>query len=197
MERKLEPKMFDYLTSKLEKNGLYKHAVEALLPRIVMCEAAKACVGIREATGHNDGEFIRLIQETVGGASGEPYCAAGVMTIIAFAEVMCGLKSPIPATELAQDIWNKTSPFLRVKHIPLPGAIAVWADIGKSTGHTEIVLAAGADEFHCVGFNTSGTTSPNGPIDREGNGVFFTVRSYKPTAIRKLLGFVKPFPDIV
>lgn len=191
--RHIQPEMVAFLDQKLMNNGLYHHAVEAKLPRIVMCEAAKMCVGIKEDTGQNDGKFIKLIQETVGGASGEPYCAGGMMTIIAYAELKCGMVSPIPATELAQDIWHNTPLSYHVKSIPLPGAIAVWADIGKSTGHCELVLAANSNEFHDVGFNTSGTTDPNSGVNREGNGVFYTVRNYKPTSSRKLLGFVKPF----
>ncbi len=193
MKREIEPEMIGFLEAKLKDNGLYHQAVKDRLPRIIMAEASKVCVGIREATGNNDGKMIKLIQETVGGAYGEPYCAAGVMTMIAFAEYKTGFKSTVPATELAQDIWWKTPVIMRVKQIPLPGAIIVWGDVGSHTGHTEIVLAADESRIWAVGFNTTGTTSPNGPVDRNGNGVFFTIRSYKSTPSRKYLGCVKPF----
>lgn len=191
--RKLEKELEAYIDKKLVGNGLYFHALENNLPRIAICQAAGTLVGITEATGRNDGKFIRLIQETVGGANGEPYCAAGIMTLLAFIEKKFEIVSPVPATELAQDIWWRTPKAQRVKKFPAPGAIAVWGDVGKITGHTELVISATDKEFSCVGFNTSGTTKPGGEVNREGNGVFYTVRSYKDTAKRKLLGFVKPF----
>jgi hypothetical protein len=197
VRRVLEPFMKEYIDKKLVGNGLAKHAIENDLPRVLLVEAVKSLVGITEATGRNDGKMIKGIQETVGGASGEPYCAGGVMTGLAYVEAVMGVKSPIPATELAQDIWWKTPKSYRVKLIPLPGAIAVWADYSgskrKMTGHTEIVIAAANSSFQCVGFNTSGTTSPGSTVNRDGNGVFYTVRSYKPSKSRKLLGFIKPF----
>jgi hypothetical protein len=196
-KRQIEPKLVAFIEEKLKGNGLYEHALETKDFRFIMVEAAKCLVGIKEKTGHNDGEFIKLIQETVGGASGEPYCAAGMMTIIAFAELKTGLESPIPATELAREIWTGTPKQFRVKKIPAAGAIAVWGDLDskgklKLTGHAEVVLSADDKEFHDVGFNTSGTTNPNSEVNRDGNGVYYTKRNYKATKARKLLGFVKP-----
>lgn len=191
--RQLEQKMIDYLDKKLKNNAFAQQAIQNKLPRLVMVEAAKACVGITEDTGRNDGVFIKLIQETVGGSYYEPYCAGGVMTCVAYAELRCGVKSHLKATEGAQDIYYSSAKLYRVKSIPLPGAIQCWGDVGKSTGHVEIVLAADDKVIHNVGFNTSGSTDPNSQVNREGNGVFYTVRSYKSTSKRKLLGFIKPF----
>lgn len=191
--RKLEPEMVAYLDKKLATNGMAQEAIKNKDPRALMVQAAAACVGIKEATGKNDGKFIKLIQETVGGASGEPYCMAGMMTLIAYAELKTGSKSPLMATEHCQTLWNKTPKSQRVKSIPLPGALAVWGDKGKSTGHTEIVLACDGKTMQCVGFNTSGTTAPGSKVNREGNGVFYTVRTMKNQGSRLFLGCVKPF----
>lgn len=191
--RKLEPEMKKYLLKKLENNGLFHDAVKRGDARTIMVLAAEACVGIKEATGRNDGKFIKLIQETVGGASGEPYCMAGAMTVIAFAEEMTGKKSPLMATEHCQTLWNKTPKIQKVKSIPLPGALAVWGDKGKSTGHVEIVLACDGKIMLCVGFNTSGTTKPGDKVNRDGNGVFYTERTMKNQGNRLFLGCIKPF----
>ncbi len=198
VRRILELELERFLDKELSGNSFAKMAIEKKLPRLLMVEAAKQCVGFKEATGRNDGKMIKLVQETVGGASGEPYCAGGMMTLIAYAEKKTELVSPVPATELAQNIWWQTPVEMRVKRIPLPGAIAVWADYNskgqrKYTGHCEVVLSADEDGFQCVGFNTSGTTKPGQTVNRDGNGVYYTVRSYKNTVSRRLLGFIKPF----
>lgn len=197
IERHIEREMVDYIEEKLSGNGLYIAAVRNQDFRALVCLAAQACVGIHELTGHNDGRMVQLIQETVGNASGEPYCAAGVMTCIAFAELKTGLFSPIPATELARDIWLLTPIEKRATSIPLAGAIAIWSDLDRSgkqkrTGHCEIVLDCDGRSFHAIGFNTSGTVKPGEIVNREGNGVYYTLRSMKSTSLRKLLGFVKP-----
>lgn len=198
VRRVLEEELEYYIDKKLAGNPFAQKVIADKIPRLITVEAGKSMVGIKEATGRNDGKMIRLIQETVGGASGEPYCCGGIETLVAYAEKKTGLISPIPVTELAQDLWWKTPKKYRVKSIPLPGAAIVWADLypdgsRKSTGHTELVLWADEKVIHCVGFNTSGTTKPGSEVNREGNGVFYTVRSYKSTASRKYLGCVKLF----
>lgn len=199
VKRNIEQFMVEYIDGKLAKNGLAQEAIKNKQSRILMVEAAKTLVGIKEDTGRNDGKFIKGIQETVGGASGEPYCIAGVMTCLAYVEKKIGVTSKLMATEHAQTLFKDTKkrlPKSMVKKIPLPGAVALWGDVGKNSGHGEIVYAADDKQFFCVGFNTSGTTKPGSEVNREGNGVFFTVRSYKDTAKRKLLGFVKPFETL-
>lgn len=125
-------------------------------------------------------------------------CASFIMACIMYAEVKTGRKSPVAVTEHAQTIWNSTPKSMRVKSIPLPGAIIVWGykdSKGKLTvkGHTEIVIGADNKVIRCVGGNTSGTTSPNQAVNREGNGAFYTVRDYKSTAKKQYLGCVKSF----
>jgi hypothetical protein len=191
--RQIEPKLVKYIDAKLAGNGLAQDAFERKDARQVFVLAAQACVGIKEKSGRNDGEMVELIQETVGGASGEPWCMALIMSCLAYAEVKCGVKSPLMATEHCQTLWQKTPKSQRVKLAPLAGAIAIWGDVGKSSGHTEIVLSADAKSFQAIGGNTSGTTKPGQAVNRDGNGVFYTVRSMKSTAKRKLLGFLKPF----
>ena len=193
--RQIEPKMVAYIDKKLAGNGLWKDAMDRKDARLLFQLAMEACVGIQEATGRNDGKMVELIQETIGGASGEPWCAALVMTCLAYAEIKCGVVSPIYATEHCQTMFNKTPKAQRVKSIPLPGAIAVWFDVGKSTGHTEIVLGCDGKIMQCVGGNTSGTTKAGNAdsVNREGHGCYYTVRSLKSTSKRRLAGFLKPF----
>lgn len=191
--RSIEPQMVQFIDAKLKGNGLAKNAIEAKDARTLFRLASEACVGIQEATGRNDGKMVKLIQETVGGAAGEPWCMALVQTCLAYAEIKTGLTSPIPASEHCLTVWEKTPKRLRVKALPLSGAIAIWNDTGKTSGHTEIVLSCDGKTFQAVGGNTSGAKSPGEAVNREGNGCYYTVRSMKSTAKRKLLGFLKPF----
>ena len=191
--RSLEKKLLRYIDAKLAGNGLAQSAIKRKDARQVVALAGQALVGIKEKSGKNDGEMVELIQKTVGGAEREPWCLSFVMTCIAYAEVKTGLKSPLPATEHCQSLWLLAAKSLRVKTIPLAGAIAVWGDVGKTSGHAEVVLSSDGKTFQDVGGNTSGTTKAGAKVNRDGNGVYYTVRSMKSTGKRKLLGFLKPF----
>jgi hypothetical protein len=191
--RKIELEMIGYLDSKLSQNGLAQHAVETKDARTLFRLAAESCVGITEKSGHNDGKMVQLIQETIGGASGEPWCMALVQTCLAYAEVKTGHTSPVVAAELCSYVWEQTPHEQRVKRVPLPGAIAIWQDAGKISGHTEIVLSCNGKTFPAVGGNTSGSTKINEAPNRDGNACVYTERSMKSTKRRKLLGFLKPF----
>lgn len=195
---KLEPGLIEYLDKKLKDNFAFKAALENKLPRVALCEVAKAMVGFKEKTGKNDGQSIVWVQETFGDAQNEPYCVSGVMTSVAYVCLKFGIKHKLFETESSSQLWDNTPKNQRVKNVSLPGAIAVWADLDdrgkrKWTGHAEIVLADDGNVFHCVGFNTSGTVNPNSKVNREGNGVYYTVRKRQNTKSRMLLGFIKPF----
>jgi hypothetical protein len=182
-----------YLDIKLQRNGLAQDAMKRKDARLLFRLAAEACVGITEASGRNDGKMVRLIQETIGSAVNEPWCMALVQTALAYAEKKCSVKSPIVHTEHCVTAWSKTPTAQRVKTVPAPGAIAIWQDTGKMSGHTEIVISVDGDSFAAVGGNTSGTTKPGEAVNRDGNACVYTVRSMKSSKKRKLLGFLKPF----
>lgn len=198
IKRQIESALLSYVKSKLAINRAALAAIAAKDFRQVMVFAAESMVGFREATGHNDGREIEWIQETVGGHAREPYCVGGVQSCIACAEELTAITSPLIATELATGLWFATPAIMRVKNIPLPGAIAIWRDIDKKTkkpkitGHAEIVSSAANTIWHGIGFNTSGSSYPGGPVIREGNGVYYTTRNYAKTPSRELLGFIKP-----
>jgi len=198
-KRQIEKEMVDYLDKKLANNGLAQLAIKNKDARTLFVQAMQACVGIREATGRNDGKMVKLIQETVGSASNEAWCMALMQTGLAYAELKTGKVSPLPAAELCSYVWNNTDKKQRVKILPLAGAIAIWQDLDskgklKSSGHTEMVVSCDGKVFQAVGGNTGGTTKPGQPVEANGNGCYFTVRSMKSTSKRKLQGFLIPFP---
>jgi hypothetical protein len=193
--RKIEKELVSYIDAKLAKNGAAQEAIAKKDARRVMVFAAEALVGIREATGKNDGKMVELIQETVGGHSQESWCLSYIMSCIAYAEVKTGIKSPIIATEHCLTAWQKSPKSCRVKKIPKKGALAIWNYPPSSNGHCGIV-----DEYeHKPGKmmlfegNTQSGLKADGTIERNGGGTYYTERSTKGTLKMKLLGFLKPF----
>lgn len=191
--RKILPQMTAYLDDKLKENWDAKYAIKHKLPRFLMVEAAKACIGIKELTGDNDGPLIELIQKTVGNkAHNEPYCMSFVQTILAYTELKTGIKSNLFATEHCMTLWRKTPEEMFVKRNPLPGALIMWNKENTDSGHTGIVISSNEHFAMCVEANT--TLSFNeGEIQREGGGIYMTKRPRKSVGSMILKGFIKPF----
>jgi hypothetical protein len=75
--RKLDPIMLTYISERLKGNALADHAIKTKNPRLLLVEAAKVCVGIREKTGKNDGVLVEAIQRVAGGSRGSAWCFPG------------------------------------------------------------------------------------------------------------------------
>lgn len=193
MKRQIEPKMIAWLDKKLSSDPIAFHALVNKDPRLLLQQAARACVGIREASGNNDGVMVELIQETVGSADNEPWCMALVQTLIAYVEVKLDIKSPLIVTEHVMTCWNTTPFSQRVKRIPLPGAIVCWRHGSTSSGHTGIVIDCDGKNMHVIEGNTSSGVSPDGKVEREGQGCYLTHRSAKATGSMVVQGFLRPF----
>lgn len=192
--RRIDTELVSYIDKRISWDGLAQYHLQTKNARGLMVEAAKACVGIKELTGRNDGRLVELIQKTVDGkAQGEAWCAAFVASMIAYAEAKTGVRSPLMATEHCLTLWNGTPIEQKVKISPLAGAIAIWRHGTTTNGHTEIVLDCDENIFNAVGGNTSGVVDPSKPVSREGNGVFYTKRSRFGEGDMNLLGFIKPF----
>lgn len=195
--RQLNPALVKFWDTRLAHNRLFLHAVANPSPasaRIVMVEAARTCVGWRERTGNNDGERIEWIQDTIGRPQNESYCMGGMQSLIGYAEKRTGLPSPILASEGVMDVWTQTPFSQRVRHVPLSGAI-YCGQHGKSwKGHTGLVLDCDGEIQHCIEFNTTaGSDNPDGKIEREGGGVYYTTRRVTGYGDLKILGWLKPF----
>lgn len=199
--RSITTKNILFIDAALRMNGLAQDHIKNKNPRGLLMEAAKCCVGQKEKTGKNDGEFVEEVQKTVDGRSnGEAWCMAFVQTMIAYVEFKIGIASPLLATEHCLTLWGDTKgkhPEQLVKFSPLAGAIAIWQHGETSNGHTGLVLSCDEKEFNAVEGNASGylvpVTSDQSKVNREGNGVFYTHRNRIGADDMKLLGFIKPF----
>ena len=196
--RQIEPKMIQFFDGKLATNGLAQEAIRSRNARMLFLKAMEACVGIREKTGTNDGPMVELIQETVGDHDGEAWCMALIQTCLAYAEVRTGVKSPLFSSEHCLTVWRKTSTQQRVKHHPLPGAVAIWQHMDSKghpteNGHTGAVVGCDEKIFQAIEGNTTSGLRPDGSIEREGGGVYFTSRSRTRNGSMVLVGWLKPF----
>jgi hypothetical protein len=195
MGRKIEPELVAYIEEKLLDNPAAQQAIAAKDARRIFVFAAEALLGIREATGHNDGKMVRLIQETVGGASNESWCMSYVQSCLAYAEIKSGIDSPLAVSELCWAVWTNSPKTSRVKRRPLRGAIPIWNYPPSTNGHTGIL-----DEYeHKPGKmltyegNTTSGLKKDGTIESNGGGSYHCERSTKSGTKMKLLGFLKPF----
>jgi hypothetical protein len=191
--RNLPTELESFLDKSLEHNGLAQQALDKKDARALFRLAAEACVGIREQGGNNRGKFVELFQKTVDGkAQAESWCMAFVQSMLAYAEKKTGEKSPLVASEHCQTVFLQTKLDQRVKFSPLPGAIVVWQHGASSNGHTGIVTGCDEKVFHAIEGNTESGMS-NGHVERDGGGVYSTVRDRVRSGDMKVMGFLKPF----
>lgn len=190
----IQPKMVSFLDERLKDNGLAKHAIDIKDARTLMVEAAKVCVGIREKTNNNDGPMVELIQKTIGNADHESWCMSFVQTCAAYAALKCGVPTKLFESEHCLTVFSNTDQAQRVKSIPLAGAVVIYQHGNTSSGHTGIVLSSDGQTFHAIeGNTTAGSNNPNGPVERNGGGVYYTTRSSSGTGDMRIRGYLKPF----
>lgn len=196
--RKIEPKMVSFLDAKLAGNGSAQDAIKNQEARNVFIYAMEACVGIREVGGNNEGPLVDLIQETIGGEGVEPWCMALVQTCIAYAELKTGVVSPVYDGDMGGEhcltVWNKTPETQRVKYFPGRGAIIIWRHGKTTSGHTGMFVEGklSDDTFKAVEGNTESGVA-NGKVERDGGGVYRTIRKFSGNGDMKILGYLKPF----
>ena len=193
MIRTIEPAMVAFLDRKLRQNGLATEATRRKDARTVFRLALEACVGIREEGGNNDGPMVRLIQETIGRAEREAWCMGLVQTGLAYAELRCGVLSPIAASEHCLTVWNETPISQRVQSIPAIGAIIIWRHGTTSSGHTGATISEVRNgRFSAVEGNTESGIA-GGKVIRDGGGVYLTDRDLHASGSMRIVGFLKPF----
>lgn len=148
---------------------------------------ARSQVGVREATGHNDGEVEKyLVAAGKAAKSRLPYCAAG--------QYWCALQAgadpaQLPERPAAVSEWRKWATARGRKSIvPKRGRLAFWTDLGADgveRGHIGIVAQVfPLGVFRTIEFNT------NGEGDREGDGVMQKFRSLAGLMKHHRWGFI-------
>lgn len=202
-QRQLHAEMRDWIFHLNERDGEFQENIkEKKDPRRLLCIISPKFVGVREKTGNNDGRKIELFQETIGNAVREPYCLAGVQTMIAFVEEIYGIKSPIYPTEHVMTCWRNTNMRQRVSYSPNPGAVGIYNHRGTDSGHATMFIESVMESVggsrlkyaHNVEWNTTSGENSDGDIVREGGGVYWTKRPWlRSVGSMTYIGHLKPF----
>lgn len=122
-------------------------------------------VGVREATGHNDGDDVERFLNSAGVAKGAPWCAA----FVAYCQRHC--QKPVPKSPAWSPSWFPTSRVINTRGdgmVPQPGDVfGIWFQNRKRIAHVGYV-AAWPDGNMAV--TVEGNTNEAG--SREGDGVY-------------------------
>lgn len=120
-------------------------------------------VGVREATGHNDGAAVEKYLASVGLGKGYSWCMAFVYWCCKQAAATAGVPNPLKDTGGVLDEWNSG----RGQHITpdqiQAGDIGIM-DFGGGHGHTFFITGVFPDQgiMHTIEGNTNDNGSPDG-----------------------------------
>lgn len=140
-------------------------------------EVARTQLGIREATGHNDGAAVESYLRSVGLGKGYSWCAAFLYWSYSQAAKALGVANPLTQTAGVLDHWQRTHG--QKVNNPQPGDIFIM-DFGGGHGHTGLVKEVKGSMIYTVEGNTNEANS------REGDGVYERIRP-----ISSIKGFIR------
>ncbi|MBL7954431.1 MAG: CHAP domain-containing protein [Flavobacteriales bacterium] len=152
--------------------------------RTCIVDAAMSDVGVREATGRNDGPAVERYLAHVGLGKGNPWCAA----FVSYHLDGCGVKNPrsawSPAFATAADrVWTPR----KASRSPLPGDVfSIYYPNLKRVGHVGFVRGIEGKYLLTIEGNTSG------PGSREGDGVY--ARKRELAKIHAITSYTSPAP---
>jgi hypothetical protein len=134
--------------------------------RRAILEFARSTIGIREATGKNDGEKVEEILKAVGlQKSGAPWCAAYVVWV---GDSALGRdRNPYPRSAWSPDFvrnaqWNRGT-----GRVPSPAStFGIYFSSLKRVGHTGLIEKVSGD----FAVTIEGNTNDGG--SRDGDGVY-------------------------
>jgi len=124
-------------------------------------------VGVREATGHNDGTAVEGYLASVGLGKGYSWCMAFVYWCVKQAALAAGIPNPLEQTGGVLEEWNSGRGQHIEKHSIQAGDIGIL-DLGSGHGHTFFITGAWPEQdlIHTI----EGNTNDDGSAD--GIGVF-------------------------
>jgi hypothetical protein len=159
-------------------------------------QMAQTQVGVREATGRNDGRQVESYLASVGLRKGNPWCMA--LPYWSFQQVT--QRPPIKRSGLVRAVWHdavaqaqRSGTVYRVRSAPLDwtrdGDLIVWAFLTSTSGHVEWQIARhNAGWVSTVAGNTSSGLSGS---QRDGDGVYIRRRNVRhPLGRMVILGSI-------
>lgn len=167
----------------------YTIVVKNANPNDVLVHEAQNWIGVKE-DGDNSGPEVEMFQRTINAhPNKEAWCADFVIFCITQVEKKLAIKSEIYRSEVAQDLFFKSSPSLRLIE-PCPGAVIIWRHGTTNLGHAGIIETVGKDGFLTT---IEGNTGPGDGVVREGDGVYRRLRTKTGSSSMSVVGFIKPF----
>jgi hypothetical protein len=149
-----------------------------------LVELEQSQVGVKEATGNNDGKEVEMYLRSVGLKKGNAYCAAGQ----AWSHIQLNIPNPesgySPNWFRTNVVYWKNAP--RVTEFKSrPGQVCgFWVDFKGRIGHVGMIKAEWKNYYETVEFNTNGSGSD------EGQGVHNLLRKkYSVYAISDFVGY--------
>lgn len=138
-------------------------------------------VGVKEATGHNDGIQVEQYLKSTGNVRGQSWCAA----FVHWCFLQCGIT--IPTNGMAASCQNKKNLVMfnrRMLKEPKPGdVLTLYSFTEKRIHHTGFYREYyNSKVYVSVEGNTSGNgVVPGSSSDVDGQGVYKKLRSYNAT----------------
>lgn len=198
MKRNIPDDLFDVFENRLAQSNQAANCIFNKDARGLLVEAARAMIHLQETNGDNRSAEIDLMHRVTGVGMGEPWCMSFVQSCLAYVERRIGIVSPLTLDAACVTVWKSSPAEMRVKSIPLAGAIVIWQNIDKpSRGHTGFVMDCDGTSLKTIEGNTSPSNDPNSAVESDGDGVFLCHRRwdlFNPDSNRKiLLGALKPY----
>jgi hypothetical protein len=135
-----------------------------------LTESYRRDVGIKEATGHNDGPEVEMWLKHAGVSKGNPYCSAFVKYHLDECDI------PNKITAFSPSAFNKNNVVYHKgnwKKEPKPGDVfVIYFQKLKRIGHTGFY-----DGLKNAKFIKTVEANTNSQNSREGNGVYIRYRS--------------------
>jgi len=124
-------------------------------------------VGVREATGNNDGEIVELFLASANAKKGDPWCAA----FVTYVHSLCGYK--IPNSPAWSPSWFPTSRIVKLSECESGDVFGIYYSSKKRIAHVGIIEKETGNYFLTIEGNTNEAGS------REGDGVYKKRRPQK------------------
>jgi hypothetical protein len=138
--------------------------------RVKIIQVADGLVGVKEATGRNDGELIEKILASVELSKGAPYCAA----FNYWCYQQAGEGAMVPKSGWSPD-WLKKPTWTRSSGGENPKPADAFGIFFKTKGriaHTGLVKKWGNSVVVTVEGNTSPEAQAGSAADRDGGGIW-------------------------
>lgn len=148
-----------------QTNNLTIKQKDSLITEVI--NIAHNQIGIREATGNNDGFRVEEYLRSVGLKKGNPYCVAGIYWCYLKADIQLILNNPAYSPNWSLKpmklMYTKGKTSLNMLNDIEKGDVMLFYMKNKQRiGHGELIDYPFGDNFVTVGFNTSGTDTDNG-----------------------------------